>query len=174
MRVNLTHNDNIKKIDDVAHHIELEKDRLHAEKPINEVFMSETKMHGTYGSKYKMGEVKQDFQLYEIENLDYDTTSHLVEDLNETSNPHSNSGSDILSIPTLMEHNHEQSQPRRSICEPIPRCRFEIEGETFMISPQDDEEPQTLSDALSGLHSQANVESMEDLCQADLCSSHGY
>ncbi|KAF9686375.1 hypothetical protein SADUNF_Sadunf03G0152100 [Salix dunnii] len=98
----------------------------------------------------KTGEVKQDFQLYEMENLDYGTTSHLVEDLNDTSNPPSNSGSDIFSIPTLMEQDHEQSQPRRSIREPIPRRRFEIEGEMFMIASQDDEEPQTLSDALSG------------------------
>ena len=40
MRVNLTHNENIKCFDDVARHVELEEDRLHAEKPINEVFMS--------------------------------------------------------------------------------------------------------------------------------------
>ena len=95
-------------------------------------------------------EVNKDFQLYEMENLDYGTTSHLIEDLNETSNPPSNSGSDILSIPTLMEQDHEQSQPRRSIREPIPRRRFEIEGEMFMIASQDNEEPQTLSDDLSG------------------------
>jgi hypothetical protein len=34
MRVNLTHNDNIKTFDDVARHVELEKDRLHTKKPI--------------------------------------------------------------------------------------------------------------------------------------------
>ena len=51
----------------------------------------------------KTGKVKQDFQLYEIENLDYGTTSHLVDDLNESLNPRSNIGSDILSIFTLME-----------------------------------------------------------------------
>ena len=44
MRVNLTHNDNIKTFDDVARHIELEEDQLRAEKPINETFMSETKI----------------------------------------------------------------------------------------------------------------------------------
>jgi len=58
MRVNLTHNDNIKTFDDVACHVELEEDQLHAEKPINEAFISETKMHGAYGSKYKRGKVK--------------------------------------------------------------------------------------------------------------------
>jgi len=58
MRVNLTHNDNIKTFDDVAHHVELKEDRLHAEKLVNEAFISETKMHGAYGSKYKKGNGK--------------------------------------------------------------------------------------------------------------------
>jgi hypothetical protein len=70
-----------------------------------------------------------------MENLDYGAISHSIEDLDETFNPSRNSGSDILSIPTLIEQDYEQSQPRRSIHEPIPRCRFEIEGETFMIAP---------------------------------------
>ena len=35
----------------------------------------------------KTGEVKQDFQLYEMENLDYGAISHSVEDLEETLNP---------------------------------------------------------------------------------------
>jgi hypothetical protein len=58
MCVNFTHNDNIKTFDDVAHHVELEEDRFHAEKPINEAFISETKMRGAYGSKYKRGKAK--------------------------------------------------------------------------------------------------------------------
>ena len=58
MYVNLTHNDNIKIFDDVASHVELKEDQLHAEKSINEAFMSETKIHGTYGSRYKKGKVK--------------------------------------------------------------------------------------------------------------------
>ena len=43
MRVNLTHNDNIKTFDDVAHHVELEEYRLLAEKPIYEAFITENK-----------------------------------------------------------------------------------------------------------------------------------
>jgi hypothetical protein len=86
----------------------------------------------------KTCEVEKDFQLYEMENLDYVATSHSAEDLDETFNPPRNSGSDILSISTLMEQDHEQSQPRRSIHELIPRHRFEIEGEAFMIALQDD------------------------------------
>ena len=57
----------------------------------------------------KTGEVEKDFQLYEMRVLDYGETSHSV-DLDETFNPPRNSGSDILSIPTLMEQDHEQSQ----------------------------------------------------------------
>ena len=44
MRVNLTHNDNIKIFDDVACHVELEEDRLLAEKPVQKAFMTENKM----------------------------------------------------------------------------------------------------------------------------------
>ena len=83
-------------------------------------------------------------------NLDYGTTSHLVEDLEETFNPPINSRSDILFILTLMEQDHKQYQPRRSIHEPIPHRRFEIEREAFMIALQDDEEPKTFNHALSG------------------------
>ena len=43
MRVNLTHNDNIKTFDDVARHVELEKDRLLTEKPVQKAFMTENK-----------------------------------------------------------------------------------------------------------------------------------
>jgi len=34
-----------------------------------------------------------------------------------------------------MEQDNEQSQPRRSIREPIPHRRFDIEGEAFIIAP---------------------------------------
>ena len=51
MRVNLTHNDNIKTFDDVARHVELEKDRLLAKKPIQEAFMIENKSQGAQGSR---------------------------------------------------------------------------------------------------------------------------
>jgi hypothetical protein len=55
------------------------------------------------------GEVNKAFQLYEMKNLDYGTTSHSVEDLEETLNPLGNNRSDIFSIPTLMEQDHAQS-----------------------------------------------------------------
>ena len=43
MRVNLTHNDNIKTFDGVTRHVKLEKDRLLAEKPVHEAFMTKNK-----------------------------------------------------------------------------------------------------------------------------------
>ena len=70
-----------------------------------------------------------------MKNLDYGTISHLIEDLEETFDISRNSRSDIVSILTLMKQDHEQSQPCRSIHEPIPHRRFEIEGEAFMIAP---------------------------------------
>ena len=39
---NLTHNENIKTFDDVAHHLELEAERLDATKPISSVHMAKT------------------------------------------------------------------------------------------------------------------------------------
>jgi len=66
-----------------------------------------------------------------------------------------------LSIPTLMEQDHEQSQPWRSIREPISRRRFKIEGEAFM-SPQDDEEPKTFNHALSNPKTREWIKAMEE------------
>ena len=42
-----------------------------------------------------------------------------------------------------MDRDHEQAQPQRSNRERTARCRFEIEGEAFMIS-HDEEEPKTI------------------------------
>ena len=58
MRVNLTHNENIKTFDDVTRHVELEKDRLLSEKPSNEAFMTESKSRGEKGSRRKIGKVR--------------------------------------------------------------------------------------------------------------------
>ena len=53
MRVNLTHNENIKTFDDVARHVELEEDRLLSEKPANETFMTVSKSRRAKGSRRK-------------------------------------------------------------------------------------------------------------------------
>ena len=105
------------------------------------------------------GKVNKDFQFYEnLENGDPTT----VEGLEETLNPHEESGSDIVPDPTPMEQDHEQSQPRRSIRERIPRRQFEIEGEAFMIAPQDDEKPKTITEDLSGPKAKEWSKAMEE------------
>ena len=58
MRVNLTHNDNIKTFDDVARHVELEEDRFLVEKPVQEAFMIENKSQGAQGFGHKKARVK--------------------------------------------------------------------------------------------------------------------
>ena len=45
---------------------------------------------------------------------DYGAPSHLVEGSEETLNPPKNSGSDYVLDLTLIEQDHEQSQPRQS------------------------------------------------------------
>ena len=50
MRVNLTHDDNIKTFDDVARHVELEEDHLFIEKLVQKAFMTENKSRGAQGS----------------------------------------------------------------------------------------------------------------------------
>ena len=58
------------------------------------------------------GEIDKDFQFYEMEDPDYDTPSHSMEGLEETLNFLENSGSDFVPNPTLVEQDHEKSQPR--------------------------------------------------------------
>ena len=57
-RVNLTHNDNIKIFDDVTHHVKLEEDRLFAEKPVQEAFMTKTKLQEAQGFGHNKGKGK--------------------------------------------------------------------------------------------------------------------
>ena len=42
LRINLTHNDNIKTFNDVTQHVELEEDRLLANKPSGHAYMIES------------------------------------------------------------------------------------------------------------------------------------
>jgi len=73
-----------------------------------------------------------------------------------------NNESDIVSILTLMEQDHKQSQLQRSIREPILHRRFEIKGEAFMISTKDDEEPKTFSHALFDPKAIKFIKAMEE------------
>ena len=58
MCVNLTHNDNIKTFNDVAHHVELEEDCLLVEKLVQKVFMIENKSQGVQGFGCNKGKGK--------------------------------------------------------------------------------------------------------------------
>ena len=69
------------------------------------------------------------------------------------------SGSKKLSNFDPMEQDHEQSQPQNR--EKVPHCRFEIEGETFMI-PHDEEEPKTIQEALFGPTSKEWIKAMKE------------
>ena len=71
------------------------------------------------------------------------------------------SGSDNLLDHVPMEQDHEQSQPRCSNRERIPHRRFEIEGEAFMIS-YDEEEPKTIQQSLSSPKAKEWFESMKE------------
>ena len=71
------------------------------------------------------------------------------------------SGSDNLLDHIPMEQDHEQSQPRRSNHERIPRRLFEIEGEAFMIA-HGEEVPKTIQQALFGPNSKEWFEAMKE------------
>ena len=60
-----------------------------------------------------------------------------------------------------MERDHEQSQPRCSNHERIPRRCFEIEGEAFMIAHVE-EEPKTIQQSLSGPKAKEWFEAMKE------------
>ena len=53
LRINLTHNDNIKTFDDVARHVELEEDRLLIDKPVEQAYITESKKFGASGTGQK-------------------------------------------------------------------------------------------------------------------------
>ena len=108
------------------------------------------------------GEIEKDFQFYEMEDPDNGAPSYSVKGLEETLNLLENSGSDFVPDPTLVEQDHEKSQPRQSTRERIPRRRFEIEGEAFMIAPHDDEEPKNVKEALSGPKAKEWIKAMEE------------
>ena len=53
LKIILTHYDNIKTFDDVARHVELEKDRFLADKTSGQAYMTESKKFETFGTKWK-------------------------------------------------------------------------------------------------------------------------
>ena len=44
----------------------------------------------------------------------------------------------------------------------MPHRRFEIEGEAFIIAPQDEEEPKNVNETLSGPKAKEQIKAMEE------------
>ena len=73
------------------------------------------------------------------------------------------SGSDSQpSGSTPLEVDPQQPQPRRSNRGNVPRRRFEIKEEAFMIASQDDDEPKTVQEAISSSVSDEWMKAMND------------
>ena len=84
------------------------------------------------------------------------TLSKLVEDKEEIpKNPRDNGS-------TPLQDDPQQPQPRRSNHGNVPRCCFEIEGEAFMITSQDDDEPRLVQEALLSFVSDEWMKAMND------------
>ena len=115
----------------------------------------------------KRGEINRDFQLYETEDpkasggIRQIDLAPIEQDSMGYRAPLDGSGSEKLSGFDPMEQDHEQSQPRRNNREKIPRRQFEIEGEAFMIS-HDEEELKTFKEALCGPTSKEWIKAMEE------------
>ena len=113
------------------------------------------------------GEIDRDTHFYEMEDPEVNEGVRIIDSklagldniVNLTSLEMS--GSDNFPDHVPMEQDHEQYQPRSSNCERIPRRRFEIEREAFMIA-HDEEEPKTIQQALSGHNSKEWFESMKE------------
>jgi hypothetical protein len=89
--------------------------------------------------------------------------SNLVENQEEIPETPRDSGSDLQpSGSALLEEDSQQPQPHRSKHGSVSRRSFEIEGEAFMVSSQDDEEPRTVQKALSSSASDKWMKAMDD------------
>ena len=110
-----------------------------------------------------IGEVEKNLTLYEMMDQEVGAPSRLVEDKEEIPETPKDSGSDLRpSGSTPLEVDPQQPQPRRSNHGNVPRRRFEIEGEAFMITSQDDDEPKTVQKALSSSISDEWMKVMND------------
>jgi hypothetical protein len=97
-----------------------------------------------------IGEVDRSLKLYKTLDQEEGTLSGLVENEEEIPLTLRDSGSDLLpsgSIPLVKDS--QQPQPRRSKRGNLPRRRFEIEGEAYMIALYNDDEPRTFQEARS-------------------------
>jgi hypothetical protein len=109
------------------------------------------------------GEVYRNLELYETMDREDGALSRLVENEEEIPQTPRDNWSDLLpsgSIP--LEVDSQQPQLRRRKCRNLPRRRFEIEGEAFMIALHDDDEPRTVQEALSSFAKDEWIKAMDD------------
>ena len=113
------------------------------------------------------GEIDRDTHFYEMEDPMVGEGVRIIDstltgpDNIESLTPIEASGSDYLLYHVPMEQDHEQSQPRCSNPERIPRRHFEIEGEAFMIA-HDEEEPKPIQQTLFGTKAKEWFEAMKE------------
>ena len=113
-------------------------------------------------------DVDKSHHLYEIDEQGNVGTSHQFDDIpTVVTNPVSASGStkELLqpsqlsgrfeieneNEPIFIGRSDDDSQLRRSIRSKTPRKRFQIENEAYIVTPQDDDEPETIKEALECL-----------------------
>ena len=96
------------------------------------------------------GEVDRSVSLYELhETREDDMQSHAVQEAVLQLQENEEDVSQNLDVASSSDFVSQELHPRRSGRGIVPRRRFEIEGEVFMITPQDEEEPKTVHEALS-------------------------
>ncbi|KAI9197988.1 hypothetical protein LWI28_008112 [Acer negundo] len=169
MKINMTHNDNIKTFDDISRHVELEDVRLEIAKASGEnldgsVTEIESRDVNFLESEFpKRGEVDRGIRFYELDNLIKDSNLNALLDVNadllgssvpggrktplqvniDLPGPFVPSGSNEVVETTLLD-----LPSRRSNRGNVPRRRFEIEGEAFMVASHDADEPKNVNEAL--------------------------
>ena len=109
------------------------------------------------------GEVDRNLQLYETLGQEEGALSGLVENEKEIPQTLRDSGSDLPPSGSIsLVKDSQQPQLRRSKRGNLPRRRFEIEGEAYMIAPHDDDEPTTVQEALSSSAKDVWIKAMND------------
>ena len=109
------------------------------------------------------GEVEKNLTLYEIMDQEGSALSRLVEDNEEIpETPRDNRSDSQPSGSTPLEVDPQQPRPCRSNRGDVPRRRFEIEREAFMIASQDDDKPKNMKRTLSSSVNDEWMKAMND------------
>jgi hypothetical protein len=108
------------------------------------------------------GEVDRNLELYETLDQEEGALS-LVENKEEIPQTLRDSGGDLPPSGSIsLVNDSQQPQSRKSKRGNLPRCRFEIEGEAYMIAPHDDDEPRTVQEAFSSSAKDEWIKAMND------------